>query len=77
MDINKTLLDFLRYDKDLRKLNAEKFEIGNKNGILKEIETLSNEKERIVALSELFEDEIKSYDDAKILIENISKQKNE
>ncbi|WP_304509244.1 hypothetical protein, partial [Anaerotignum sp.] len=76
MDINKMLLDFLRYDEDLRKLNAEKLEIGNKNGILREIEKLSTEKEKIVAQSELSEDDIKSYDDAKMQIESISKQKN-
>jgi hypothetical protein len=75
MDINKTLLDFLSYDDKIRKLIADKSEIGNKNGIFTEIEKLSIEKDKIVAQSEISENEIKLYDDAKLEIERITKQK--
>lgn len=76
MDMHKTLLDFLKYDAELKKLNAEKLEIGNKAGITAEIEKLTTQKEAIVAKSEISEEDIKAYDEANSQIENKDKLRN-
>ena len=73
--INKTLIDFLRYDEILKELDTKKLEIGNKNGIIDVIDKLSTDKEKLVSQSEISEEDIKLYDDAKGQIEDISKQK--
>lgn len=76
MEISKKLLDFINLDNESKKITAEKLEIGNKDGIIAEISKLNSEKEKIIAQSELSEDEIKEYEYASNEIENTQKYKN-
>lgn len=75
IDMNKNILDFVEANNELKKICDDKLEIGNKQGITLEISKLQEEKEKIVANSGLSEDDVKSYDEAKMKVNELEKKK--
>ncbi len=76
MYANKLLLDFLNLNNEFKKITDEKLEIGNKEGIIAEISKLNKEKEKIIAQSEISEEELKNYEKITVKLSEINKQKN-